>query len=359
MEGLTVPHETGYMHKDEATDAEVAPGMVNHLLPEGMVLKHEGALYKGLTKYQHIERLGHEEVEGLLDATQEDPLIIQNKIDGANMTVAWDPEEGLLIASRNQMVIVGDKWKKQDRIFTEAGEYIQAHTGLMVMLTNPLYAGWVLRGEWLVKHSVAYNQDAYRQFYVFDVQVDGKYLPPGSYISILQEHGIPYIRSEEQLTQKPDLNALVALSKGSGYFGEPQKEGIVLKRYGFRNKFGRTQWGKIVSADFAEKKKMVFGAAKRDAAELRLASKYVTQELVTKTIHKVADARDETPRVQHMAEVLQRVWYDLFMEELWDFVKKENVGAFNFRDAYKLSVNKTREIALDFYNGVPTIEVRV
>lgn len=317
-----------------------------------------GGLYKWLTKYQHVERLGHEEVEGLLNGTPEDPLVIQNKIDGANMTVAWDPEEGLLIASRNQMVSVGDNVLKQDKIFLEAREYILANPGFLALLTHPHHAGWVLRGEWLVKHSIAYALNAYKQFYVFDVQVNGMYLPPGSYIETLQGHNIPYIRSEDQYDHTPTLEALVALSKGPDQFGAEQKEGIVLKRYGFLNKWGRTQWGKIVSADFAEKKKMVFGAANSDPIELRLVSKFVTQELVVKTIHKAADRRGESPRVQHMPEILNRVWHDVFAEELWDFVRREHVGVFNFKDAQRLAFNKTREIALDFYNGVPTIEVR-
>lgn len=96
---------------------------------------------------------------------------------------------------------------------------------------------------------------------------------------------------------------------------------------------------------------MAFGASKKDPAALRLAASAFVADLTIKTIHKIKDDRGEAS-VRNMSEVLGRVWHDVFQEHLWDFVKREKVGDFNFRDARRLVENRTREVALAYFNGV-------
>jgi len=113
----------------------------------------------GLTRYTHIERLGNEEVEGLLDGE----CVIQNKIDGTNLTVAWyDEPIGLVIASRNNVVYRnGDfvKFPKKDKDgnpeigldgkpkieirYVDAVDYVRAHGGIQTLAAM----GFILRGE--------------------------------------------------------------------------------------------------------------------------------------------------------------------------------------------------------------------
>lgn len=131
------------------------------------------------------------------------------------------------------------------------------------------------------------------------------------------------------------------------------REGIVVKRIGFVNRFGRTVWGKIISREFLEKKTLHTHSQKHDPIEMRFAAFVVTRDLVVKTIHKVAESHGETFRVQHIGEVLGRVWYDVFQEELWDFVKKNRVQGFHFGEAQKCVTLKARDIALAYYNGLP------
>ena len=56
-----------------------------------------------------------------------------------------------------------------------------------------------------------------------------------------------------------------------------------------------------------------------------------------------------------MPKVLGFVYHDAIVEELWDFVKKESVDKFSFRTARKLAEQKTRDIALAYFNGIPTV----
>src|SRR5467141_657509 len=78
----------------------------------------------GLGKYQHVTRLGDEEVEGILDGD----VIVETKIDGANLTVAcYKEHNGIIVASRNQIVYKEGMEKKG---FQGAVEYVLNHDGI-------------------------------------------------------------------------------------------------------------------------------------------------------------------------------------------------------------------------------------
>ena len=51
-------------------------------------------------------------------------------------------------------------------------------------------------------------------------------------------------------------------------------------------------------------------------------------------------------------EVLGEVWYDLVNEELWDFVENKKWPVFDFSRAQKLATEKTRDLALSYFNGL-------
>lgn len=205
------------------------------------------------------------------------------------------------------------------------------------------------------KHSVQYGNEFWRKFYVFDVESAlGTLLNFHDCISLLESAKILYIKPLAVLNS-PQVSDLVILTQGPDEFGANQKEGIVIKSYNFVNKFGRTQFAKLIAEDFREKNKLAFGASSQDPAELRFATKFVSREFVKKTIFTVADNRHEEPTIRHMGEILGRVYHDLFTEELWDFIKAEKVGAFNFKDLNRLCLLRTKSIALDFYNGVTNV----
>ena len=306
---------------------------------EKLEANRTAALYGGwLHKYQHIERLGSPEVEGLLDGI----VTVQTKIDGANMTIAWDEEKGLIIASRNQAISIGGNPPVG---FNGAVEYILARPAYEEIVRHD---GMTIRGEWLIRHSIAYAKENLHKFWVFDIQCgsDGLYLPPEDYEDMLIELlYIPVIA----VLDHPTVDQIVALVPGPDTFGAEQKEGVVVKRYDFKNQWGHTVWGKVVAADFKEKNKLAFGAGKKDGPELRFAAE-VTDDDVLKVIHKIEE--DHPATVRDMSQVLGRVYYDAFTDRMWKFIQKERVKEFNFETARRLVESKTREIALDYFNGV-------
>ena len=305
----------------------------------------------GFRKFHHVERLGAEEVEGILDG---DDVIVQTKIDGTNVSISNYESRGLVIASRNNVVYTD---KKSTRKFYGVQEYVLCHDGIReVVYTND----WVLRGEFSIRHTVLYDVSTYGHYYVFDVQnkVDHSYVHPDEWIPVLQKYGVKYVPIAKRL-KHPSVEEVRALVAGPDEFGATQKEGIVIKRYdGWKNAFGQIVWAKLINAEFREANKLVFGASQGDPPELRFVSKYVTDQFVLKTIHTIEDQKGRKLVIQDMSEAVGRVWYDLFTEELWNFIKKEKVSTFDFKVAQKMCVDKTRNTVLAYVNGIPSILVR-
>ncbi len=301
-------------------------------------------LYGNIPKYQHVVRLTNDETDGLLDGE----VIIQTKIDGANLTVAYD-NEGHIIASRNTTKSVYGEPKEG---FRGAVQYCLGHSGLMALSKQ-----YILRGEWLVRHSMNYPKEYMQHFYVFDVQhyEDHSYLHPDEYIPLLIHHGIHHIPILARLSN-PTMDELVKLSEGPDEFGAEQKEGIVIKRYDFVNKYGRVQWGKIVHETFQVKNKLAFKPKNSDDITIKFASETVSEQLVLKVIAKIkSEDSNNDITIKKMSQILGLVWHDVFTEELWDFVKKNKVKEFSFYSAKKLVDTATRELALAYFNGILTL----
>ena len=70
----------------------------------------------------------------------------------------------------------------------------------------------------------------------------------------------------------------------------------------------------------------------------------------------IAKIKAEDPNnditIRKMPQILGLAWYDVFTEELWNFVKKYKVKEFNFYTTKKLVEAATREIALAYFNGI-------
>lgn len=313
-------------------------------------------LYKDwLTRYQHIERLGHEDCEGLLEGE----VVVQEKLDGANLTVAWDLEAGdngdIVIASRNRVISVRGS-QGGDGPLGRAVTYVLEHPGFRALFRKkPL---WVLRGEWLAPHSITYDKDWCWKLVVFDVQERPElgYVHWRKYADVLTRHEIPWVPALATLFN-PSVVDVTQLAEGRSGYGDVQREGIVVKNYGFRNQHGRATWGKCVTADFREKHRVAHGATRHDPAEVAFAAR-CTEELVHKEMRKIqADVllKDGVFDVRQMPRIIGTMWHVMFHEELWGFLKRNKRAAnegFVFREARRLVEARTREVALRVFNGV-------
>ncbi len=297
------------------------------------------------TKYMHVERMGHGDVEGLTDGE----VVVQEKLDGANLNVAWDAQlKDFVIASRHKVIYANGVVVNE---FRGAVDYVRGISDLEeVMIAHPT---WILRGEWLIKHSVNYDTKHIHKFYVFDVQDradDNRYLHPDEYAALLNDWGVRMVPEVARLND-PTIADLTPLSTEKSLLDPAtDREGIVIKRYGYKNTWGQVVWGKIVSEDFKEKARSPH-ANKYDPSELAFAA-LVTKSFVMKEICKVQDHLDGPVSVKNMREILGRVWSEAFHELLWSFVKKKNIKNFSFIEARRLVYLQAREVAITYFNGI-------
>lgn len=292
-------------------------------------------------KYQHVERYGNDEVDGINIGT----CYVFPKIDGTNASV-WLGEDGEIHAgSRNRELRLDNdnagfcasvRKNEKLRAFFEANPQVR------------------LYGEWLVPHSLkTYEESAWRKFYIFDVcRDDGVLIPYDEYLPMIQEFDLDYIpplkiftnASEDDFRAYLEINKfLIQENKGFG-------EGIVIKNYEFRNKYGRQTWAKIVTNDFKTKALKTFGASHstKYMLEQAIVDEYLTGAFLDKELAKIVQTRGGW-NSKCIPEFLGRIYHEFVCEELWDIVKKHKNPTIDFKTLEKVLIMKTKELKPDVF----------
>lgn len=136
-------------------------------------------------KYSHIERLGTDEVEGILNGE----VYIFPKLDGTNTGVHLDDEGNVQVNSSKRLLTV-------DNDNAGACAYVLANEKFKKYLQK--HPNHYLYGEFLIKNTIRYYEDdAWNKLYIFDVvEYDGdntRYLTYDEYVPLLEEFDIEYI----------------------------------------------------------------------------------------------------------------------------------------------------------------------
>ncbi len=287
-------------------------------------------------KYQHIEKFGSEETDGI----NKGMCYVFPKIDGTNAQLWMD--EGLHAGSRKRELSIDSdnagfyEWaQKQENII----KFFSAHPNLRLM------------GEWLVPHSLkTYKDDAWRKFYVFDVMNGDDYLSYDEYKPILEKFNIEYIPLLAKI-ENPTHEELVELLDKNTYLIEEGKgvgEGIVIKNYAYKNKFGRTTWAKIVKSDFRNIKKPNLKHGNDRIIEKEIVEKYINETLVQKEYAKIANETGWSSKM--IPRLLNTVYYCLIKEESWDFVKEYKNPVIDFKKLNFYSNERVKEIIPKLFN---------
>lgn len=285
-------------------------------------------------KYQHLERFGTAEVSQIELGT----AYVFPKIDGSNGSL-WLKDGELQAGSRRRHLSLESD---------NAGFYkwaLSQENILKYLQKNPTHR---LFGEWLVPHSLkTYRDDSWRKFYVFDVAVDKtedqilhegdsvlNYLGYEEYRLLLDEFEINYIPpictvingSYEQFINQLLKNVfLIEDGKGVG-------EGIVVKNYNWKNKYGRQTWAKIVTSEFKEKHAKEFGGhvvKGKSLIEEQIAEKFTTKSVCEKVLSKIKNETDWSSKL--IPRLLNTVYYDIVREDCWNFVKEHKNPTINFK----------------------------
>jgi hypothetical protein len=290
-------------------------------------------------KYQHIERFGTEEVEQIGIGE----CYVFPKIDGTNSSV-WLEDGQIKAGGRNrELTLESDNAGFYNSIIEDEriGQYLTA------------YPEYRLYGEWLVPHSLkTYRDDAWRKFYVFDVYKGETPLSYGEYKIGLDVFGIDYISPiriirnggyEDFIKCLDENHFLVKDGQGVG-------EGIVIKNYDYKNKYGRQTWAKIVTSEFKEKHHKEMGAPITDArpVEAEIADKYITTALVEKEFEKIKVEQNGW-KSQLIPMLLGKVFYTLIIEEMWHILKDFNNPTINFKTLNAMCIQRIKQVKAELF----------
>lgn len=290
-------------------------------------------------KYQHLERFGTDEVDGI----ELGNCYIFPKIDGTNGSL-WV----------GNTIEAGSRNRKLELDNDNAGFYNWACSNDAIKNYFLKYPNHRLYGEWLVPHSLkTYRADAWRKFYVFDVCVDrdeesSEYIPYDNYKPILEEFGIDFIpplariknASYESLVKILEQNIFL-IQDGQGY-----GEGIVIKNYDFYNKYRRQTWAKIVTSEFKEKHIKAMGCPNINAEvmiEEKIVTDFLTEAFVEKEYAKIV-AENEGWKSKYIPMLLGRIFSELIKEESWNMVKKYKYPKINFKTLNTLTINRVKQV---------------
>lgn len=214
-----------------------------------------------------------------------DHIIIQEKLDGANVSFQYDAEfDSIQSFSRNQLL---------DENHTLRFFYNLVQTLDKERIRTVLGCHLRVFGEWLVKHVLPYPADRYETVYCFDVldMETGCYLPQHEVKAISERLGLAYVPVffEGRFTAWEDYLPFVRKTALGGEMGE----GIVIKNMSHLQE--DNAYLKIVHERFREVKRTP-KQLKTDAELieereqfLQLAETIVTRQRVEKILCKLVD----------------------------------------------------------------------
>jgi len=283
-------------------------------------------------KYQHVERLGTTETNGI-DVGM---CYVFPKIDGTNSQLWFD--NGLRAGSRNRELSIDND---------NAGFYNWALKQEKFLSFFAKYTNLRLFGEWLVPHTLkTYQKTAWNNFYVFDVMDENNYLPYETYQKLLDEFGIEYIPPICKV-KNPSYERLITQLEKNGYLIEDgcgTGEGIVIKNYDYVNKFGRVTWAKIVKNEFKARQSKcdVTEIKENKIIEEEIVNKFVTNALIEKEFSKIKN--DCGWNSKQIPRLLNTVFYCLITEECWNFIKEFKNPTIDFKRLSFFTTQRIKEI---------------
>jgi hypothetical protein len=290
-------------------------------------------------KYEKIHRLGKEETDGIISGT----VNVTEKLDGANLSI-WKADDGVIhVGSRNNDLTLNGN------TFNGAVEYVNNHKGIKKFFE--FHPTCRLYGEWLVRHTLSYNETAYKQFYLFDILRNDLQYAPQQYVQEIGEsYGIQVVPDLGTFTN-PTIQELTALVEQPSVYGE-KREGIVIRNPEFVNQFGDKCNAKIVSEGFMEDNGVTFGGNNKYSEaywEQYVSNKYITLERVTKIMNKIQPMVDRRLGMEHIPRIIGTVYHDMITEEAWEIANK--VQKLDFNVLKRICSKKIKQVYVDILNN--------
>lgn len=285
-------------------------------------------------KYLHLERFGTDAVDGINTGV----CYIFPKLDGTNASFWVDDSGTFHCGSRNrELDIHNDNAGFMNWAITQDN---------LIRLANA-YPNYRFFGEWLVPHTLkTYRDDAWRKFYLFDVQdPEGNYLHYNNYSAMCREFGVEFIPFILRATN-PTYEILHAEAMSNSFLlqeGQGHGEGVVVKNYGWKNRYGSYAAAKLITATFKEAHIQEKGGQVIvvDLVEEKIAQEFVTPHIVEKVIAKIRN-EDGVFTAKHIPRLLHTVFHELITEELWEAIKKHKNPKVDFKLLQQFTIKQVK-----------------
>jgi hypothetical protein len=293
--------------------------------------------------YTHVEKLFqdfaslelNDELVGMLSGD----VFVSTKLDGSNGSVRLGADGELVFTSRSR--VLSEEFDNQNFLNTFHGDerfanYLAAH---------PTH---VLFGEWLYTRGVLkYTADVVGKFMVFDVYDTAlnEYLRPEKYIDNLDKFAIDHIPIIEMIKNPTGEDIMkIVVEHHSAWNSAGEFEGVVVKNYEFRNKYGRQAFGKIVRDEWKEVQADRRTRQIIEDLEQDIVDNYLTNAFIKKELGKI-EGFDKTRNF----ELLGRIWAELVKEETWHMLKKYKNPKIDFARLHNLAIDKIKATLPEYF----------
>lgn len=253
-----------------------------------------------IKKYVDIERLKDKYSTAF---TKGEHITITEKVDGANASIYCNSDKTVSCCSRRQDLTLENNLQ---------GFYEYVQTLDPAIIYDAIGTKYIIFGEWLVKHSIAYPQEKYKKFYIFDVwNTETEQYMPWSFTKQVAEFlGISTVPLfyDGPFISWDHVSSFVGKTEMGG---EPTGEGVVVKSQDrLDNKFsGTPAYVKIVAKEFSE----VHQSKSHDVDPEKLAARQAAQDIALTIVTK-----------RRVEKCLQKFVENGIIPENWD---EKNLGA--------------------------------
>lgn len=269
-------------------------------------------MLKQLSSYPKPLNIGRKELESFWDGNK---VIVQEKIDGSQISFGMTEDGELLARSRKQPIIIS----------SDTGGMFRQAVQTIMKIEKCLVPGWIYRGEYLQKpkhNLLQYSRVPENHIILFDIEYEnGLYATPYTLrecADILDLETVPLI---DIITDKPQSSKLDRYLNSVSILEGVQIEGLVFKNYNIRCRNGKIMMAKYVSPQFRERMHTKKPKVNNSDSDIlgSLIKEFRTEARWRKAIQHLTEQGELTGKMEDMSALVREVIEDTredFMAEL-------------------------------------------
>ena len=296
--------------------------------------------------FEHVVNYDHVDVEGYFRGT----CYITPKLDGTNAVIWYDSEkEKLCAGSRNrELSLEKDNASFCEWIENTSHEEVNRIYNFLKDFPHIIIYGEFACGK--IGNIKDYNDNAKNFLWIFDMY-DTEAEHYLHYNTIL-EYAVEYYFDKWVVPildtiENPTVEEIEEIAESNFFLLDNANhpgEGVVIRNYDYRDRFGHYKIAKYVRDEYRQNKKHKKVTLKPGDIEENIVSRYVTDAELAKAKEKTAAYFNEPFKVEKkmMGYYLNLVMRESVLDECADWVKKFNSPTINFKLLQALVTDKAR-----------------